>query len=307
MPEGDTLEIARRRLAPILDGQVLRHFQARKLRGHRPRAGQRIEVVRVHGKNLLIDFDRDLTLQVHLGMAGSWSTRDPGVDLSSVLRQPRLRIHLATDKGHALCFAAPTIQTFVRTAALTPVSNLGPDLLVSPEEVDDVARQATERVRSAVHGSEFVHDVLMNQELAAGIGNVYKSEVLFLERLWPFTPIERVDDAVLFALYRRAGRLLWANSRPRVNHDDGRPGFEPRTTTPHGPGSPRWDGGFGGSGRGRTANRYFVYERMRAPCLRCRTPIRRSYRGTTGRSTYWCPTCQPRPRPPARNETVTEP
>ncbi len=283
MPEGDTLEIARQRIAPVLDGQVVRRFWARKLRGHRPRPGQRIEQVRVHGKHLLVDFDRNLTLQVHLGMAGSWSVRPPDADLTRTLRHPQLRVHLGTDRGHALCFSSPTVQTFLRSAELTPVSNLGPDLLVPPEESDRVAAEAARRARTGTSGTTLIVDALLDQGLAAGIGNVYRSEVLFLEGVWPFTPVSSIGDRTLESLYRRASRSLWENSRARPVGDAGRRRHRPRTTTPH------------LHGPLVRPDRHFVYERHRSPCLRCGTPIRRSYRGTTGRSTYWCPRCQPEP------------
>lgn len=251
------------RLRPVLEGHTLDRFWARKLRGHRPRVGQMIEAVRAEGKHLLVELDRDLTLDVHLGMSGSWRAFPRGTDPQRALRSPKLRVHLGTTAGDALCFAAPTVQTFLRSAEITPLTGLGPDLTVAELDAADLAGiVAAARAR---HGPRIeIHDVLLDQSVASGIGNVFKSEVLFHVGLWPFTALEELTDAELVALYQRAAALLRSNVRS---------GSQMRSTTPH-----------GGS---------FVYERWRKPCLECTTPIRRAYRGRTRRSTYWCPTCQP--------------
>lgn len=260
MPEGDTIHLARLRLEPILTGQVVDHFWARKLRGHRPRAGQKVEAVRAVGKHLLIDFDRDLTLDTHMGMAGSWRARPAGDDISRALADPRLRVHITTAAGSALCFAAPTIQTFLRSAAVTPVSGLGPDLTAEGPDID----LAVARARRLRRGGDQLVDVLLDQDVASGIGNVFKSESLHVARLHPFLRLDQVDDDRLAALY--------ATAASQLNRSVLAAGT-PRTTTPHGG--------------------YFVYRRWRQPCRRCQMPIERAYRGTARRSTYWCPSCQP--------------
>ncbi len=281
MPEGDTVHLARQRVAPVLEGRTLDRFWAGKLRGHRPRVGQHIEAVRVHGKHLLIDLDRELTLQVHLGMAGYWSVPagvgDDEETFARFRRNPRLRLYLATTAGIALCYSAPTIQTFFRRddpGHLTPLSNLGPDLCVADEAAPPVVDEAVRRLRARLPGSDLIADALLDQEVAAGIGNVYKSEVLFRHGVWPFTPVGQLDDGAVTALYTTAAGLLWRNSR--------RPGPR-RTTTAL------------TAGDARRGDNTFVYQRFRAPCRRCQTPIDRSYEGRHGRSTYWCPRCQPEP------------
>ena len=281
MPEGDTIHLARQRVAPVLEGRTLDRFWAGKLRGHRPRVGQHIEAVRVHGKHLLIDFDRELTLQVHLGMAGRWSVPSGAVDddetFARYRRNPRLRLYLATAGGVALCYAAPTIQTFLRSDEpdhLTPLSNLGPDLCVADADAAPVASEAVRRLRARLPGSDLIVDALLDQEVAAGVGNVYKSEVLHRHGIWPFTTVDRLDDETLTALFTTASRLLWRNSR--------QPGPRRTTTAPT------------AGDAGRTDNT-FVYHRYRARCRRCGTPINRSYEGRYARSAYWCPRCQVEP------------
>ncbi len=281
MPEGDTIHQARRRVAPVLEDRTLDRFWARKLRGHRPRPGQHIEAVRVHGKHLLIDFDRGLTLQVHLGMGGRWSVpagvTDDDETFARFRSNPRLRLYLATVGGIALCYSAPTIQTYIRSddpGHLTPLSNLGPDLCVPDGEASTMVAEALRRLRARLPVTDLVADALLDQEVAAGIGNVYKSEVLHRHGVWPFTPVGQLDDETMAALFTTAARLLWRNSRqsgPR------------RTTT-----APT-------AGDSHRVDNTFVYHRHRSPCRRCQTPVERSYDGRYGRSTYWCPRCQPAP------------
>jgi len=283
MPEGDTIHLARQRLQPVLEHSVVRRFWAGKLRGRRPRSGQTITAVRAHGKHLLIDFANNLTLQVHLGVAGWWTAHpDLGDDdetFQRFRRNPRLRLYIATDQGVATCYSAPTIQTFVRTdepTDLTPLTNLGPDLCVDEDQRGQVAEEALTRLRQRLSPDDLVADALLDQTVAAGVGNVYKSETLFLERLQPFAPIGELSDDVVLALFTTASRLLWRNTQTPA---------EPRTTTPH------------RLAAARSQGRVFVYQRHRAPCRRCQTPVERSYQGRYGRSTYWCPRCQPDERP----------
>ena len=264
MPEGDSLRLAARRVEPVLGGETMTAFWARKLRGHRPRPGQRILDVRSHGKLLLIEFDRGLTLTTHLGMSGSWSTAGPDRAIDPI-REPRLRVAISTRLGHALCRDAPRIETFLRTPSasaphLDPTTNLGPDLLARPLDVDRIVTRARR------DPDALVVDTLLDQGVAAGIGNVYASEVLHVGSRWPFTLTAELTDAELARLFTIAADLLHRNA----DRDRGR-----RRTTPH-----------GGA---------FVYDRYRLPCRRCGTAVERSRDGRDGRTTYWCPRCQPPP------------
>lgn len=264
MPEGDTLRQAELRLAPLLEGQVLQEAWFGKLEGFRPRAGMRIEAVRAVGKHLLIDFaltdpSKQLTLDTHLGMAGWWDAAPPDRPIPN---HPRLRIALTVPSGRALCFAAPTIRTFVSDATSPngPLQ-LGPDL--SDAEPDLAA--VLDRIRALAAPEAAVADVLLDQRIAAGVGNVFKSEACFVAGVDPHTRIDALDEAERERLWRIAHRQLLVNGI--------RPG--PRRTA-----------------AGADA---FVYGRARLPCRRCDTPIRYEAAGpdTTSRSTYWCPTCQP--------------
>ncbi|MGA9277014.1 DNA-formamidopyrimidine glycosylase family protein [Ilumatobacter sp.] len=258
MPEGDTLRRAAEVLTPILEGQVVTDLWFRKLRGYRPRVGDRIHRVDAVGKYLLIEFDRRLVLHTHLGMSGTW--RAGPVDRPAP-RDPRLRIVIETALGRALCFAAPDISTHLRDSGNAPADRLGPDLSDDDTDLDAVL----ERSRSIEQDTSLA-ELLLNQHVAAGVGNVFKSETLFVAGLHPFTSVGATSDEQLTRMWSVAHRQLVANR--------GRPY---RSTT--GAGNP-----------GRT----YVYGRHRFACRRCDNAISFSAAGErTERSTYWCPTCQP--------------
>jgi endonuclease-8 len=137
----------------------------------------------------------------------------------------------------------------------TLLGHLGPDLLGADWDPDEAVR------RLAAHPTTDIADALLDQANLAGIGNLYKSEVLFLRRVPPWTPVRDVPD--LPGLVTLAQRLLSANRG-------------------------RWSQSTTGSTRpGETS---FVYGRQGRPCRRCGTPIRAARQGD--RLTYWCPTCQ---------------
>lgn len=255
VPEGDTLRQAAARLTPILEGRELTHAWFRRLRGHAPRAGQLVEQVDAVGKHLLVHFDRRLSLDVHLGMAGWWSVSpDPPRDA------PKLRIVLSTDAGHAACYAAPTIRTYLRDADASPVDQLGPDLSDDVPDLDEVLRRSR-----AGSQDRTLAELLLDQHAAAGVGNVFKSESLFLARLDPFTPVGDTSDEQLRTLWTIAHRALVDNRSRSLR----------KTTS------------------ASVRDRSHVYDRYRLGCHRCGDAIRYDPAGSrTARSTYWCPTCQ---------------
>jgi endonuclease-8 len=114
-----------------------------------------------------------------------------------------------------------------------------------------------------------IAEALLDQRVMAGIGNVFKSEILFIHSVNPWTHIADVSDDVLHALIETAQRLLTENAASDRPY---------RVTT-------RGDPGAHGSS--------YVYGRVNRPCTRCGTPVRVRRQGALNRSTYWCPTCQP--------------
>jgi endonuclease-8 len=277
MPEGDTLFRTAAGLRPYLVGRAVERVRAQGP-GAVPQVarlvGRRVDAVESQGKNLLIRFDGGLELRTHLRMNGSWHRYRPG----ERWRRPpaRARLVLEVPGSVAVCFDAPVVELFeVRAEHLHPsLSKLGPDLLAP----DFDAAEAHRRLRDPARAGLEIALALLDQRALAGIGNVYKNEVLWLERVSPFARVETLDDGTLDRLIATAHRLLNANANANAG---ARRGPE-RVTT--------------GGDRGATGPIY-VYGRRGRPCRRCRTPIAVTRQGTDlPRSTYWCPTCQgPRP------------
>jgi endonuclease-8 len=269
MPEGDTIWRAAARLAPVLEGAELVAFEAPRMAGDRPRPGTRIERVEAVGKHLQVHFAGGLSLETHMRMTGSWHLYRAG----ERWRKPRhlLRCRIAVPGWEAVCFSAPVVRTFRRGAdgrvapGDDPVAHLGPDLVAPDPDIDE----AVARMAVVPRPDTTIAEVLLDQRVAAGIGNVYKSEVLHACRLDPFTPVAEVPVDLRHRLLELAAVLLRRNLATT------------RRTTVAGP-------------EGSVA----VYRRARRPCPRCGTPIRSVRHGAQARSTYWCPRCQVRPRNP---------
>ena len=261
MPEGDTIHKAAARLRPALEGRELTRFEAPRLAGARPRAGERIEVVEAVGKHLLMRVSGGLTLDTHMRMTGSWHLYRDG----ERWRKPAhlLRCLVSVEGWQAACFSAPVVRTYPTAATGTvsdPTAHLGPDLCVEHPDMDAVVSTCVQRME-ALDPRTQIGEVLLDQRIGNGIGNVYKSELCWHERVDPFAAMSSVDVATRERLIRLAARLLRANLGP---------------------------------GRRRTVQEGLaVYGRRGSPCRRCGTAIRSDVRGDLARVTYWCPTCQP--------------
>lgn len=264
MPEGDTLFKTATRLRPALVGGQLTRFEAPRMRGRGPSLGEQIEGVEARGKNLLVHFRGGLTLRTHLRMTGSWHLYRE----RERWRKPAYlaRAVLGVDSGWvAVCFQAPVVETFHRAGSEPDgLAGLGPDLCRPEASSEDVVASVLARtVRFATAGTTLA-DALLDQRIAAGVGNVYKSEVCFAVGIHPATPVAQLGDEDRRAVWAMAARQLQANLDSPV-----------RRTHPAG---------------------LAVYGRGGQPCLRCQTPIASSRHGDLARVTYWCPRCQPENR-----------
>jgi endonuclease-8 len=274
MPEGDTIHRTARTLHRALAGQTVTAFDT-QLAGlavvdrRAPVTGRRVERVEARGKHLLIVLSGDLALRSHMRMHGSWHIYRPG----ERWRAPRrdARIVLGTAGWVAIAFGVfdAELLTMPEVERHGRLSALGPDLLGDAPDMD----HARARVRAS--GAPDIAAALLVQQAVAGIGNVYKSELLFLERLFPFTPVADVTDEQIDALLGRARKLLELNVA-----ESSSPGFHSsgRVTT----------------GRLNPRERLWVYGRAGAACFRCGAVVQTTSE-TGGRRTYWCPRCQPAP------------
>lgn len=250
MPEGDTIW---RTAAALRSG-----LQGKRVVAARPDAikrlvGSTVIAVEPVGKHLLIRFDSGLAVHSHMRMRGAWHLYRPG----ERWRRPEWQVKalLETEDAVAVCFGAPIVELVRNTA--TSVGHLGPDIL----EVDWTVADVVSRARAL--GPVAVGELLLDQRVTAGIGNVYRCEALWHRGVNPWTSSAALPDEDLAALYETARQAMRANLRG---------GFERR---------------FPGYGRGA------VHGRGRRPCPRCGTPINVRAQGEHARLTYWCPVCQP--------------
>lgn len=275
MPEGDTIFRAARSMHRVLAGHAVTRFETAyahldRVNVDTPLVGRTIERVQSAGKHHLIVFSGDLILRTHMRMSGSWHLYRHG---EKWWRGPQsMRVRIDTAGWVAVAFNVPVAEfvTSRQLATTDAVAKLGPDLLGA--EFDRAA--AVRRVIAGAH--QAIALSLLDQRLVAGIGNVYKSEVLFLSGVNPFTPSGAVPTHTLAAMLDLARRLL------QDNVVDGTSGqiqtFRNlrQTNKSMDPDQNLW-----------------VYGRAGKPCRKCGTPIEMKKMGAEARSTYWCPRCQP--------------
>ena len=182
-------------------------------------------------------------------MTGSWHLYAPG----ERWRRPphRARAVLEVEDTVAVCFNAPLVELRADDGGAT--RHLGPDILAGALDLDGIV------ARARAGGDRPLGELLLDQRVCAGIGNIYKCDTLWTLRLDPWSGVAALDDAALRRLYSTARALMVAGR----DHPGRRPFRAP-----------------GVHGRGRR------------PCPRCDTPIRVRPQGEQGRLTYWCPTCQ---------------
>lgn len=267
MPEGDTIARAAAVLHEALAGHTVTGFTTALAHLARvdvdtPLAGQVIERCAAQGKHLLITFSRGLVLRSHLRMHGSWHLYRPG----ERWQRPRhaMRIVIATATRVAVGFNVPDAE-FLRDADLArarALTRLGPDLLARDADLSAIA------ARLVAEGPRPLGQALLDQRIAAGIGNVFRSELLFLAGLHPATACGAVTVEAVTAIVANAARLLRVNTTP---------GIGTRNTT----------------GRTAPGEALWVYNRTSRPCRRCGTTIRSAADGLESRRVYWCPACQP--------------
>ena len=266
MPEGDTIFLAAQRLNSALAGRTVTRSDFRVPRfATSDLSGHAVRDVVSRGKHLLFRFNGDLTLHTHQEMDGSWHLYRPGERWRGPSHQVRAVIE--TNPWHAVGFRVPVLELIRTSEEAGAVGHLGPDPLGPDWDAAEALRRLTAEPELPIG------DLLLDQRVIAGPGNVYRCEICFLRGVSPWMPLRDVADPA--AVVDLTKRLMDAN---RTTGD--------QITT----GDPR---------RGR---KHWVYARAGEPCRRCGTPIRRldAERWHGGRrSTYWCPSCQPGPVPAA--------
>ncbi len=296
MPEGDTIFRTARALGRALtqsrpggpvDGSVVRQFVTTmaplaQAEDERSFVGERVVRVESRGKWVLMVFapvdavEHEAAQRVvatHMLMSGSWHIYRQG----DAWQKPReqARIMVATDTFVAAAFRVPIarVYTWSQLRRERKIPRVEMDLLREEFDAEAAVKRLMER------GEEAIGEVLLNQRVMAGVGNVFKSEVCFAERVNPFAQVNRLSEQQAQGLVKRSRQLLAAN----VMEDSGDRivtyrGWQRRTTRSADPSASLW-----------------VYGRGGEPCRRCATAIERLLQGEGARVTYWCPACQRRP------------
>jgi endonuclease VIII len=275
MPEGDTIFRAARTLHRVLAGKQVTRFESvypalTRIADDHPIVGRTIDSVSARGKHLLIAFSGGLTLRTHMRMNGSWHIYPAGARWQRPARD--MRVLVGTRDAVAVGFNVPIAEllTVRDLARHKEMQALGPDLLAEGALFDRA--EVMRRLRG--RGRDAIADALLNQRVVAGIGNVFKSEILFLAGIDPFTAVSVVGDAALERLVDIAREQLAANVMSRSQTLSAAVGR--RTTRSLDPHEKLW-----------------VYGRGGKPCRRCGTAIRSKKTGLHARLTFWCPACQP--------------
>jgi endonuclease VIII len=274
VPEGDTIFRAAAALHRALAGRVVTGFETRlaqlaRVHDDAPVTGRTVESCESAGKHLLIRFSGDLFLRTHMRMSGSWHLYRPNEPWQRPVRDMRVRID--TSDWVAVAFAVPVAE-FLRARDLArsrALASLGPDLLSPAIDRDEALR------RLGAAGPRPIAEVLLDQRVVAGIGNVFKSEILFLSGIHPDRLASALSDGERARILDTAVPLMRRNTGAGAGAEIVTYRGLRRTTR-----------------RASGEESLWVYGRAGRPCRQCGAPIAWARRGIDARSTYWCGTCQ---------------
>jgi endonuclease VIII len=243
LPEGDTIWRTANALRPRLVGKRLLEVTPEPFRRLE---GATVTAVEANGKHLLIRFDTGLVLHSHMRMTGAWHLYRPG----EAWRKPAglAKVVLNNEDTVAVLFSAPLVELVREREAARDLGHLGPDMLASDLDLAEILRRARASERQALG------ELLLDQRVAAGIGNIYKCESLWRLRRDPWQPAAELSDEELGRLYREARSLMQAALHGR---------FRP-----------------------------VVHGKTGRSCPRCLGRIACRVQGEPARFTYHCPTCQ---------------
>ena len=275
MPEGDTVWLSAKRMHEAFAGEVLTRsdFRVPSL-ATVDLSGLTVVAVRARGKHMLTELSDGRLLHTHFRMDGTWHLYEPG-DRWRGGADWQVRVVLENASWVAVGYRLPVVELV--SSADEAVGHLGPDVLAEDWDLEEALR------RLRADPDREIGMALLDQRNLAGLGNLYRTEVLFLRGLTPWVPVRDVPD--LPALVEKGRRLMLAN----------RGHWEQSTT-----------------GSLRRGEDHWVFERAGKPCRRCGTRIVSATQGEAPyeRLSYWCPRCQlgpapapsrpSRPRPPGR-------
>jgi DNA-formamidopyrimidine glycosylase len=272
VPEGHTLRRLADDLTAAFAGQLV-HVGSPQGRFAADSAvidGSRLLGADSAGKHLFIAFEHDHLVHVHLGLIGAFDVHTDVGEVPPPVGQVRLRVVSADGGAYADLRGATQCELIGPTRRDEILTRLGPD----PLRDDADPERAWRRIKASQRS---IGDLLMDQAVLAGVGNVYRAEVLFRHRIHPLRPGRTLRVGQWHAMWADLVDLM----RDGVVHnriDTVRPEH-----TPEAMGRPARADGHGGE--------VYVYRRTSAPCLVCGTTVRTGVLG--GRNIFWCPRCQP--------------
>ncbi len=265
MPEGHTIHRAARLQNKRLRGRPVRSEspQGRFASGASLVDGIELANISANGKHLFYEFANDVIVHVHLGLFGKFRLRSLPTE-DPVSENCRWLVTTANDRLH---LAGPTACEVVDGEQVDAIrSRLGPDPLVKRHRRDPVETMASRLHRRSIP----IGAAILDQKVIAGLGNVYRAEILYRIGLDPFTPAREVDRSKLDALWTESVRLL------RLGERSGRI----VTTDPADVGRTR-------RSDIKAQERLYCYKRQGEPCRRCGSIIRTA--DIDGRNIWWCP------------------
>ncbi len=277
MPEGHTLHRLADQLTAVFGGHRIRASspQGRFADGAARVDGTRLLDADAWGKQLFVRFEGELFVHVHLGLYGTFDVHDDVADVPDPVGQVRLRLvrppaQQRPEAGYADLRGANRCALVTAEERDAVLARIGPDPLRADADPD----RAWARISAS---SAPIGTLLMDQSVLAGVGNVYRAEVLFRHRIHPLRPGRSLrasqwraiwdDLVVLMTEGVRTGRI----DTVRPEHLPEAMGRDPRVDD-HG-------------------GEVYVYRRTGQPCHVCSRPVRTEVLG--GRNLFWCARCQP--------------
>lgn len=260
MPEGHTIHRLAQDQGRVLTGRTvsLSSPQGRFVEGAALLDGRRCTRLEPYGKHLWYLFDGGLSLHVHLGLYGKWAAG------FGVPPEPRgaVRVRLVTDEAWLELRGATAVEVHTRADRAAVLARLGPDPLARADR-GELAWERISRSRTAIG------QLLMDQKVVAGIGNVYRAEVLYRAGVSPFTPGRE--------LARHTWDAMWLDTRQLM-----RAGVKANRIVTTAPADRERRSGFV-----RREDAHYVYRRAGQPCRRCGAEVRTQV--MAGRNLFWCP------------------
>lgn len=264
MPEGHTVHRTANEFTKLFAGQriTINSPQGRFSSDAKLISGRKLLTAEAIGKQLFLKFDNKLTLRIHLGIYGKWNF----TNFENVQPAPvgQVRARFASENVVA-DLRGPTVCELITFEEVIKVKNrLGPDPLnPNPKGIEE--QRFIQRVQKS---NTPIGQLLMNQEVISGIGNVYRAEILFRAGISPHRQGKSLEEEELREIWRDSVNLLRVGVRTgfMITRD------ELRNKNP------------------AKSERNFVYKREGLPCRRCGTNLSIEIMAT--RKLYWCVSCQ---------------